>query len=209
MIDYKKRKKIKVVKTALHIQNYCHIKDSKIALNGKTIFESDANDFVTFIKSAYKAFNTDYGKFFKMDNLSKLAFIASDLLLTNDTEKNTALVFSNRSGSLDTDRKHHDTMNDYPSPAIFVYTLPNICLGEISIKHQLYSENAFFVNDHFNADTLFDYANALLDAQKAEKVLCGWVDIDQGKYNAFLYVVAKNGTFAYSTEELNRLYHSR
>ncbi len=192
----------------LYIQNYCHIRNSKIALNGKTIFESDTNDFLTFIKAAYKAFDTGYGKFFKMDDLSKLAFTASELLLADEKEKNTALVFSNRAGSLDTDRKHHTTMGDYPSPAVFVYTLPNICLGEISIKHQLYSENAFFVFDHFNASTLYDYSASLLDSKKAEKVLCGWVDMDKGKYDAFLYVVAKNGTFAHSIEELNRLYQS-
>ena len=196
------------MKAELHIQDYCRIRDSKIALNGKTVFEHDTEDFLAFIKSAYKFFDSDYGKFFKMDNLSKLAFIACDLLLSDEKEKNIALVFSNKAGSLDTDRKHQKAMNDYPSPAVFVYTLPNICLGEISIKHQLYSENAFFVFDHFNADTLFDYSNSLIDSQKAEKALCGWVNIDEGKYDAFLYVVAKNGTFTHSTEELNRLYQS-
>ncbi|QCX01478.1 3-oxoacyl-ACP synthase [Aggregatimonas sangjinii] len=191
-----------------YIQDYCHIRDSKIAVNGETIFKGDTEDFPSFIKAAYKALDTDYGKFFKMDHLSKLAFIASDLLLHNEKEKNMALVLSNRAGSLDTDRKHHSSMADYPSPAVFVYTLPNICLGEISIKHRLYSENAFFVFDRFNADALFDYANVLLDSQKAEKVLCGWVDMDEGKYDGFLYVVSKNGIFTHSTEEINRLYQT-
>lgn len=193
---------------AVYIQDYCHIRDSKISVNGKTIFTGDAEEFPTFIKSAYKAFNTDYGKFFKMDNLSKLAFIASNLLLNDEKEKNTALVLSNRAGSLDTDRKHQSSMTDYPSPAVFVYTLPNICLGEISIKHRLYSENAFFVFDRFNAEALFDYADVLVGSQKAEKVLCGWVDMDEGKYDAFLYVVSKNGIFTHSTEEINRLYQT-
>ena len=196
------------MKTKSYIQGYCHIRDYKISLSGKTIFEQDAKDFPAFIKAAYANFDIDYGKFFKMDNLSKLAFIASDVLLKDEEEKNTALVFSNRAGSLDTDRKHQATMDTYPSPAVFVYTLPNICLGEISIKHQLHSENAFFVSDNFNADTLFEYANALLNTQKAEIVICGWVDVDKGKYDAFLYVVAKSGIFTHSKEEINRLYQA-
>jgi len=196
------------LKTEVYIQDYCHIRNNKIVLNGKTIFESNAEDFPSFIKAAYKAFNTDYGKFFKMDNLSKLAFIASDRLLLDEREKRTALVFSNKAGSLDTDRKHQAAMERYPSPAVFVYTLPNICLGEISIRHQLHSENAFFIFDRFNAAALFEYTTALFSAQKAVKALCGWVDVDKGKYDAFLYVVGKSGIFTHSTEDINRLYQT-
>lgn len=197
------------MKKAYQIHSFCHIKNGQISLNGKTIFEHSAEDFQIFTKHAYTHFEIDYGKFFKMDHLSKLAFIASDVLLKEEKEKNTALVLSNRAGSLDTDRKHQAAMNTYPSPAVFVYTLPNICLGEISIRHQLYSENAFFVSDSFNADTLFHYANALLDDKNSEKILCGWVDMDEGKYHAFLYVVAKSGIFTHTTKEINRLYQTQ
>ena len=152
----------------------------------------------------------DYSKFFKMDNLSKLAFMAADVLLKEETKKDIALVLSNKASSLDTDRKYQKsisgTTNFYPSPAVFVYTLPNICLGEISIKHGLHSENAFFVFDKFNPSALKDYSDSLLNNENAKKVLCGWVNFDNGKYDAFLYVVSNKGTFAHTTEELTRLY---
>jgi len=170
------------------------------------VYSSDAENFHDFIKGGYKHLELEYSKFFKMDNLSKLAFMAADILLKEETEKNVGLVLSNRAASLDTDRKHQDSLKSYASPATFVYTLPNICLGEISIKHKLYSENSFFIFDSFNAEYLHDYANSLLQEKKAEKVLCGWVDFDHGKYDAFLYVVAKNGTFVHSVAELNQLY---
>lgn len=189
-----------------NIQSYCHIRDNHISLNGKSLFESDIEDFSEFIKAAYKNLQTEYSKFFKMDNLSKLALIAADVLLKDETEKNIGLVFSNKAASLDTDRKHQESIEYYPSPAVFVYTLPNICLGEISIKHQLYSENSFFVFDSFNAESLHTYTNSLLDEQKAEKVLCGWANFDDGKYDAFLYVVAKKGTFVHSVSVINQLY---
>lgn len=189
-----------------HIQSYCHLRDANISLNGNSLYTGDADNFQDFIKAAYKHLELDYSKFFKMDNLSKLAFVASDVLLKSEAEKNIGLVLSNKASSLDTDRKHQESMKEYPSPAVFVYTLPNICLGEISIKHQLYSENSFFVFDSFNADALYTYANSLLDEQKSEKVLCGWVDFDGENYDAFLYLVAKKGTFVHSTTEINRLY---
>ena len=182
-------------------------------MNHSSVFKSHETDFKTVVKTAYKKLNIDYSKFFKMDNLSKLAFLAADLLLKEEEEKNMALVFSNRSSSLDTDRKHQESIKDstqyYPSPSVFVYTLPNICLGEISIKHQLFSENSFFIFEQFSPTVLHAYATELLQSKKAEKALCGWVDVDDGKYEAFLYVVGKKGTFVHSIAEINRLYQTK
>lgn len=191
-----------------------------VSLNGNVLFSEvpitiGAEDFSTFIKNAYKFLKTDYSKFFKMDNLSKLAFLAADVLLKkenlNEEENNIALIFSNKASSLDTDRKHQAAIeNDaeyFPSPAVFVYTLPNICLGEISIKHRLYSENSFFIFDRFNAEHLQLYTNSLLRSGKAEKVLCGWVDLDENSYDAFLYLVEKEGEIENKTEEITRLYN--
>lgn len=198
--------------TPFQIARFCHIRNHRISVNGETLFEAPETDFATFIKAAYKSLGIAYSKFFKMDNLSKLAFMAADLLLKNEAEKSIGLVFSNKASSLDTDRKHQESIENtddfYPSPAVFVYTLPNICLGEISIKHGLHSENAFFVFDSFNPSGLQAYSTSLLETSHSEKVLCGWVDFDKGKYDAFLYVVAKNGIFAHTTEELTRLYQT-
>ena len=198
-----------------HIKKYCHIKNQTISVNGRILFEDGHQDFSVFIKNAYKFLKTTYPKFFKMDNLSKLAFLAADVLLKNENlneeENNIALIFSNRASSLDTDRKHQAAIENsdeyFPSPAVFVYTLPNICLGEISIKHRLYSENSFFIFDRFNAEHLQLYANSLLRSGKAEKVLCGWVDLDENSYDAFLYLVEKDGEIEHKTEEITRLYN--
>lgn len=222
-------KRNNILSKNFHIKSYCHIKNQTILLNGELLYkeeneqEGEVIDFSTFIKRVYKFLKTDYPKFFKMDNLSKLAFLAADVLLKKENlneeavpadwqENNIALVFSNRASSLDTDRKHKAAIeNDaeyFPSPAVFVYTLPNICLGEISIKHKLYSENSFFIFDHFNAEHLHLYANSLLKSEKAEKVLCGWVDFDENSYQAFLYLVENEGKIENTTEEITRLYHT-
>ena len=128
-----------------------------------------------------------------MDNLSKLAFLASELILKEENSKNIALVFANKSSSLDTDLTYQKSINSkgdyFPSPAVFVYTLPNICIGEISIKHQLHSENAFFVLDEFDENFLNIYAEDLLQSQKTEKVLVGWTELLGENYKAFVYLL--------------------
>lgn len=203
-----------------YIQNYIHIKNEMISLNGKILFRNEEEDFLPFIKNSYKFLDTSYPKFFKMDNLSKLAFLAADVLLKaenlvpqseSENENNIALIFSNRASSLDTDRKHQMSIEKadeyFPSPAVFVYTLPNICLGEISIKFKLHSENSFFIFERFNPDHLYQYATYLLRFGKADKTLCGWVELDNNNYEAFLYLVGSEGKIEHRVEEINRLYH--
>lgn len=205
------------MKPNYNITSYCHIKNQTVSLNGHVLFHDDSELFPDFIKNAYKAVDTKYPKFFKMDNLSKLAFLAADILLKNEDldhekEHNIALVFSNKAASLDTDRLHQeaiqDTNNYFPSPAVFVYTLPNICIGEISIKYKLFSENSFFIFEGLNAEHLASYSNSLLDMKKADQVLCGWVDVDKNQYEAFLYLVAKNGKIVHSKDNIITLYNT-
>ncbi|MBD3905932.1 3-oxoacyl-ACP synthase [Chryseobacterium sp. Ch-15] len=171
----------------------CTIENSKIILNSEIIFESQTENFSDFAKEAYKSLELSYPKFHKMDNLSKLAFLASDIILKNNDHSKTALVFANKSSSLDTDLKYQESINSqenyFPSPAVFVYTLPNICVGEISIKHKMQTENAFFVLDELDEDFLNSYAEQILQSEKAEKVLCGWVELYQESYKAFVYLL--------------------
>ena len=185
------------MKSQFIISNSCKIEANSIFINDQKVFHSEATSFTDFAKEAYKNFEINYPKFFKMDNLSKLAFLASEMMLNEQliaqSENNIALVFANQSSSLDTDVKYQNSIDDkenyFPSPAVFVYTLPNICLGEISIKHQLKSENAFFVFEENNEVFLTQYATSLLQKKKAAKVLCGWVEFFEESYLAKLFMV--------------------
>jgi len=198
----------------IYIQAFCTIENNKIVWNGDTIFESESSGFADFFKKAYQHFEIGYPKFFKMDSLSKLAFLAAELLLKNEnseTENNIALLFANKSSSLDTDVKYQNSISDkenyFPSPAVFVYTLANICLGEISIRHQLKSENSFFIFDAFNPAFMADYANILIQTQKADKVLCGWTEFFGEEYKAFLYLVGNEGDQIHDKQTLETLYN--
>lgn len=198
-----------------YIKSFCTIQNNQILLNGEVVFGAEQNAFSDFAKKAYQHLEMNYPKFFKMDNLSKLAFLGAELLLKTESnsslENNTALVFANKSSSLDTDVKFQNSISDpenyYPSPAVFVYTLPNICLGEISIKHQLKSENSFFIFADYNPQFMEKYSNILLETQKADKVLCGWVEYYNEDYKAFLYVVDKEGELIHNEKLLSKLYN--
>lgn len=196
-----------------YIYDYCTIENNEIVLNGDSVFKIEPTAFADFSKQAYRNFDINYPKFFKMDSLSKLAFLGAELLLKSEsqTENNTALLLSNKSSSLDTDVKYQESISDkenyYPSPAVFVYTLPNICLGEISIRHQLKSENSFFIFDAFNPEFMTNYANTLLQTNKAERVLCGWVEFFNEEYKAFLCVIGKEENQKYQNETIETLYN--
>lgn len=200
----------------LYIQNYCSIKDHTITLNGKVIYKNNTNDVKSFFKNIYNNLEIKHPKFFKMDNLCKLTFLATEVLLKNldlhlKDRENLSIVLLNNSSSLDTDRKHQETINSkesyYPSPAIFVYTLPNIAIGEISIRHQIKGENAFFVSKIFNEKLLEQYATSLINNKKSKHILCGWTDFDDNKYHAFMYLVAEEGDYNYSQEFIKKAYN--
>lgn len=187
---------------------YVRIRAGRIHLNGKEILSNDVSTGKNFLKHAYKELNIQYPKFFKMDRLCKFGILATELLFReNDPHPDTALVFSNSRSSLDTDLKHQNSMTGIVSPAVFVYTLPNIVLGEISIKHKLQSENAFFIEEEFNAELLYDYSEALLKSGKAAAVVSGWIDLKNDEYDVFLCHISPEGEIPFSEENLEHLYY--
>ena len=157
------------------------------------------------LTALYKQWANDYPKFYKMDGLSRLAFVAGELL-TKATEgqpsmalaDNTAIVFVGNSGSLASDIKYQDTIrqadNFFPSPAHFVYTLPNIATGELTIRHNVYGETAFFIAsqpDEAQIHTLLQ--TAVMDGE-ATHVLGGWLEYeadDHFEAQIALYVVGR------------------
>ncbi|TGD59172.1 beta-ketoacyl-[acyl-carrier-protein] synthase family protein [Flavobacterium humi] len=198
-----------------YISKYCIIEEHSVFVNGRKQFASEPVPFTEFAKAVYKDFGMDYPKFFKMDSLSKLAFLTAEIILEDiakpgEENNNIALVFANRSSSLDTDAKYQDSIQDkkdyFPSPAVFVYTLPNICIGEVSIRHQLKSESAFFVFDEFPSEFMKNYADVLLATGKAEKVVCGWTELYREKYRSVMYLVEKQGKTEHNKEIINQIY---
>ena len=157
------------------------------------------------LTAIYKQWANDYPKFYKMDGLSRLAFVAGELLTKGAEglpsmalDDSTAIVFVGNSGSLASDIKYQDTIrqadNFFPSPAHFVYTLPNIATGELAIRHNVYGETAFFIAsqpDEAQIHTLLQ--TAVMDGE-ATHVLGGWLEYeadDHFEAQIALYVVGR------------------
>ncbi len=181
----------------LRISTYCHIKNNRVYINGELAFEyPEANSINDFLKKAFKYFKPGYAKFYKMDNISKLGFLASEVILRdkpyqNYTPEDVGIVLSNSQSTLVTDTEFQASIqedtNFYPSPSVFVYTLPNIMIGEISIRHGFRGENAFYIFENFNANFIADYINQLFLSQKLKACVGGWVDQSSESYEAFIY----------------------
>jgi hypothetical protein len=202
-----------------HITSFCSIQAGQVNINHSIAFSEQALAPVEFLKSTYKHYQLNYAKFYKMDNLCKLAFLTAELLLKNNpvTEKykkeDIAIITANSASSMDVDQEHQrsiaDKNNYFPSPSAFVYTLPNILIAEIAIKHGIKGENAFFIFDMFNAHFMSEYVNSLLNTGKAMCCIAGWADFYEGHYHAFLYTVEKQSgilSTKHSPEALEKLF---
>lgn len=179
----------------MYIQSYVRIRDYKICLNGTLAYEH-RDRTLDFADTAFKALCGPYPKFYKMDSLSKMGIICSDLLLEQTelypNEYLRGTVLTNRTSSLLADQKYAATLSTHPSPALFVYTLPNIVMGEIAIKHKFKGENSFYIREAFDATFLHDYAKVLFESKILENLLIGYLEIEMDHYDVLLFYLTKS-----------------
>lgn len=183
------------------IRKYVSVDKRSVKVNGTDLLLNEQGaDFGEFMKQIYHACSISYLKFFKMDPQSKLGFVAAKILLQDDDRdrfepEEKAIVLANSASSLNTDEKYFESINDIPSPAVFVYTLPNIVAGEICIHHNLKGENTFFIQEEFDIQFMVSYLNILFSTTNIRKAIAGWVEVDlDDNYRAFLMDVEKEGS---------------
>ena len=199
-----------------YITSRCLISKDAVYLNDKKLIDSIDAPTTNFLISVYQYFGLSYQKFYKMDNLSKLGWLASEILLKDSFESNNyppnsiGVVLSNKNSSLDADLKYYQTLNDIASPSLFVYTLPNIVIGEICIRHNFKGENAFFIFEKFDPEFIRQYVNNLINNNTLEACVCGWVDFLEDEYKAVLFLVEKKKTIfsvPFTILNINNTYH--
>ena len=95
-----------------HIISSCVIERGTVFKDGFVLFEHKEADLADFLLSVYQHFQLNYPKFYKMDNLSKLGWLASEVLLKDNYQKDqyqpdeVGLILVNRNSSLDNDIKY-------------------------------------------------------------------------------------------------------
>jgi hypothetical protein len=189
----------------LYITKYCLIRNNKVLTEKGTFFTQESEGRDGFFRALYQNTGYQYPKFYKMDSLSKLGFLCAEILLQDRDLNNdygsdgTSIVLSNSSSSLETDMIFQDSINDrnnyFPSPSVFVYTLPNLPAGEICIRHKFHGENVFFVTKSFNPAMIHVYASDIIRNGFADCCIAGWLEADFPFYEAFFCLIEKYGSF--------------
>lgn len=179
------------------ITAYCHINENSCSVNGEVVLQKNEESADSWFKQLYKDLAVEYPKFYKMDMLSQAGFIGSELikranpgLISNYSDDEIALLFANNTSSADTDIRFKESYQEKksPSPSLFVYTLPNIVLGEIAIRNKWFGENMFAVLPKFTPDFFVQYGQILL-AMGSKGVLAGWLGILEGEVEVFLFLI--------------------
>lgn len=155
----------------------------------------------SLLTSLYRQMIGNYPKFYKMDGLSRLGFVASEILLNaekgeTDVERREeegerlleerAIIFFNHSSSIASDRNYKESINDkdnyFPSPSIFVYTLPNIVTGEIAIRNHFHGETSFFILPDKDERMMEEILQASCRDAQSKSFLTGWIDYEDERH---------------------------
>ena len=182
-----------------------HITPQGVWLDGKVFAIDKEGKQSSLLTALYKQIMGNYPKYYKMDGLCRLGFVASELLLkaerdessfTEDTNKTRAIVFFNRSSSIASDKKYLASIvekdNYFPSPSVFVYTLPNIVTGDIAIRNGYHGETSFYILPHKNELLMQDIIETTFMDEQTTSVLTGWLDYEDSEhFEADLYIAYK------------------
>ena len=174
------------------------LRPDAVEVDGRQLpIESFGKDLLTAL---YRQYVGDYPKYYKMDPLSRLGFIASELLLQAEGAErfvacdDRAVIFFNHSSSVCADRQYIETIADpdncFPSPSVFVYTLPNIVTGEIAIRNGYHGETSFYILPRQDDRLMQQILQASCLDSATQSILCGWLDYeDDAHFEAQLKII--------------------
>ena len=186
----------------LNITSHIILRDSKIKIDGLQYESEQCGN--AMLDDLYRQTKISYLKFFKMDPLCKAGFLASELLMRQQNidesliKEDTAIILMNRSASSEDDLRYLESIasaeNYYPSPSIFVYTLPNIVTGEIAIRNKIFGETAFYIAETFDIKQLISQVRLIMAQDNMRKALCGWVEYFRDTCEVFMMLIHKDET---------------
>ncbi len=180
-----------------------HILPDGVTLDGRPLpVQSQGAELLSEI---YKKYVGDYPKYHKMDALSRLAFLATELLLSRGDvpqDSGRATILFNRTSSVVADRCHLGSIAKpgefYPSPSVFLGTLPNIATGEIAIRHGYTGETSLYITDFRDEALMKKVVSSSFSLGGFRSLICGFVDCefvdcDRGdSFEADLKILVKN-----------------
>lgn len=189
--------KQKPVKGTLISTHKVTITATEVSVDGKLL--ATIQQGKKLLDELYKQYVTDYPKYYKMDGLSQLGFIASELVLQAEGKErfidttNRGILLFNRASSVRSDMAYYSAIYDrfafYPSPSTFIYTLPNIVMGEIAIRNRYYGETSFYILPAPNAEFQQTILQATFRDSSLKSILSGWINyIDDYHFETHLSI---------------------
>lgn len=175
-----------------------HILPDGVTLDGRPLpVQSQGAGLLSEI---YRKYVGDYPKYHKMDSLSRLAFLATELLLSRGDvpqDSGRATILFNRTSSVVADRCHLGSIAKpgefYPSPSVFLGTLPNIATGEIAIRHGYTGETSLYITDFRDEALMKKVVSSSFSLGGFRSLICGFVDCDRGdSFEADLKILVRN-----------------
>lgn len=175
-----------------------HILPDGVTLDGRPLpIQSQGAGLLSEI---YRKYVGDYPKYHKMDALSRLAFLATELLLSRGDvpqDSKRATILFNRTSSVVADRCHLGSIAKpgefYPSPSVFLGTLPNIATGEIAIRHGYNGETSLYITDFRDEALMKKVVSSSFSLGGFRSLICGFVDCDGGdSFEADLKILVRN-----------------
>lgn len=193
----------------LTISHWVNISDSTVRKDGKDYQQFTSTD------ELYRSAGYTYPKYFKMDVLCKHAWIGTEYLLHCDNDlvynlldkEKIGVILATSYGCLEADKQFNTTLTTIPSPAVFVYTLPNIMLGEICIRHGFKGEQFCIGSAAFDANEIHFLVTDLLENRNMDACLCGWANVTaSGKEVSLFWITKTENGKRFTPAALQELY---
>ena len=222
-------------------RHHVRITPNGVTVDGNQLKIKEKTEDSSMLTAIYKQYIGGYPKYYKMDGLSRLGFVASELLLKAEADSlsnqqnvivqtqlplgvpadlqsagkqgvsknenlqhapiekllhefDRAVILFNRSSSIASDKRYlasiADKDNYFPSPSIFVYTLPNIVTGEIAIRNGYHGETSFYVLADKDEAQMQEILQTVFMDTQTKSAIAGWLDYeDATHFEADLYIV--------------------
>jgi len=161
------------------------------------ISDGDGDGLLTRL---YRQHVGDYPRYYKMDRLSQLGFLASELLLREEGHRepcaDRAVVLFNHTSSTPSNRQYEETIADsdnyFPGPSLFLHTLPNMVCGEIALRNGYHGETSFYIVGSKDDSIVERVVHATFVDKHIDSMLTGWVDyLDNACFEAELRLIER------------------
>ncbi|HQV52129.1 MAG: hypothetical protein IPH21_02100 [Flavobacteriales bacterium] len=189
-------------------------RNGHFTVNGKLLAEPTSSPD-TDLNNAWSALGIELPRFPRMDRSSKLVAICGSSFfieggaLAGHSKETIGMVIMGKHGSMDTDSKYQAQLDadNHASPGQFVYTLPNIAMGEFSIQHGLYGSGLCLLNNAPDLSQMREACVILLHDHGMDAIVCGWSDIFADQATATFMVVTERTLADWNAAELEKIFN--